>query len=159
MPFSKSLSSSPSHIPPPGTHTLSNSKVFAQVKSDDHSLTPSCLCFPTPRFVIMLPFIHISPPANQLKAEYRPTTPPTNQPTKPSQGREKEKKANRSTTQPSTSKSIITQPSMITIKLTATVQSIRSKKKPPQGSRQNKKIRIEHKARICPGASSSLKRH
>ena len=129
MPFSKSLSSSPSHIPPPGTHTLSNSKVFAQVKSDDHSLTPSCLCFPTPRFVIMLPFIHISPPANQLKAEYRPTTPPTNQPTKPSQGREKEKKANRSTTQPSKSKSI-TQPSMITIKLTATVQSIRSKKTP-----------------------------
>ena len=130
MPFSKSLSSSPSHIPPPGTHTLSNSKVFAQVKSDDHSLTPSCLCFPTPRFVIMLPFIHISPPANQLKAEYRPTTPPTNQPTKPSQGREKEKKANRSTTQPSKSKPI-TQPSMITTKLTATVQSIRSKKKTP----------------------------
>jgi hypothetical protein len=55
---------------------------------------------------------------------------PTNQPTKPSQGREKEKKANRSTTQPSKSKSIITQPSMITIKLTATVQSIRSKKNP-----------------------------
>ena len=154
MPFSKSLSSSPSHIPPPGTHTLSNSKVFAQVKSDDHSLTPSCLCFPTPRFVIMLPFIHISPPANQLKAEYRPTTPPTNQPTTgvyydPVQsrschlgcrgGREKEKKANRSTTQPSKSKSIITQPSMITIKLTATVQSIRSKKKPPKVAGKTKR--------------------
>ena len=157
MPFSKSLSSSPSHIPPPGTHTLSDIKVFSQVKSDNHSLTPFFLCFPTPRFVIMLPFIHTSPPANRLKSRV-PSRHPTNQPTKPSQGREKEKKANRSTTQPSNSKSI-TQPSMITIKLTATVQSIRSKKKTPQGSRQNKKIRIEHKAQICPGASSSLKRH